>query len=289
MSLYLRCFYANTKLMLLHLDPNFKPSAGEEISFDSFCFSGGEPHIKIHSALPSGAEVLITHRIRSFNDLGLLCMAVDALRRCGVQHIELFIPYFPGARQDRVMVPGEPLSVKVYADLINNLALRRVYVFDPHSDVAPALLQRCMVLQNHDFIREVLQHIGSPVALVAPDGGAFKKIFSLSAALEIPELVTCGKSRDVATGQLTRFQVFADDLKGQDCLIVDDICDGGSTFIGLADALRGHNAGRLFLAVSHGIFSRGIAPLRPHFDTIFCTNAFCDISAEGVIQIPIHL
>ena len=107
--------------------------------------------------------------------------------------------------------------------------------------------------------------------------------------MEIPELVTCGKSRDVATGQLTRFQVFADDLKGQDCLIVDDICDGGSTFIGLAEALRGHNAGRLFLAVSHGIFSRGIAPLRSHFDTIFCTNAFSDISAEGVVQIPIHL
>lgn len=275
--------------MLLHLDPNFKPAAGEEILFDNFCFSGGEPHIKIHSKSPAGTDVLITHRIRSFNDLGLLCMAVDALRRCDVQDIELFIPYFPGARQDRVMVPGEPLSVKVYADLINGLGLRRIYIFDPHSDVTPALLQLCTVIPNHQFIREVLQHIGRPVALVAPDGGAFKKVFALSAALQIQEVVTCGKSRDVATGQLTRFQVFADNLNGQDYLIVDDICDGGSTFIGLAEALRRHNAGRLFLAVSHGIFSKGIEPLRPHFDTIFCTNTFCDISTEGVVQIPIHL
>lgn len=284
----MRHYYANKKLMLLHLDPNFKPVAGEELAFEHFFFSGGEPHIKIHNA-PTEDKVLITHRIRSFNDLGLLCMAVDALRRSEVQHIELFIPYFPGARQDRVMVPGEPLSVKVYADLINSLDLRRVYVFDPHSDVAPALLQRCAVIRNHDFIRQVLQHIGSPAALVSPDGGALKKIFALSAALQIPEVVTCGKSRDVSTGQLTHFQVFADDLHGADCLIVDDICDGGSTFIGLAEALRRHNAGRLFLAVSHGIFSRGTEALRAHFDTIFCTNAFRDMSAEGVVQIPIHL
>src|SRR5262245_9015211 len=102
--------------MILNLDTNFKPIEGEEIVFQRFTFSGGEPHIKMQTAIKSHATVTITHRINSFNDFGLLCLAVDALRRMGVKTIKAFIPYFPAARQDRVMVSGEPLSVKVYAD-----------------------------------------------------------------------------------------------------------------------------------------------------------------------------
>ena len=59
-----------------------------------------------------------------------------------VKTINLFLPYFPGARQDRVMVAGESLTVKVYANLINDLKLNKVTIFDPHSDVTPALLEK---------------------------------------------------------------------------------------------------------------------------------------------------
>jgi len=101
----------------LHLDPSFTPY-GNSIEFDAFVFNGGEPHIKIKEQ-QIGDTVTITHRISSFNDMGLLLIATDALRRMGVTHINAFIPYFPAARQDRVMVAGESLSVKVYADMMN--------------------------------------------------------------------------------------------------------------------------------------------------------------------------
>jgi len=107
----------------LHLDTDFTPF-GKSIAFEAFTFNGGEPHIKIKEALGISSSdfssnkepelVLITTRIRSFNDLGFVLVANDALKRMGVEKISLLLPYFPAARQDRVMVSGEALTVPHY-------------------------------------------------------------------------------------------------------------------------------------------------------------------------------
>jgi len=268
--------------MILNLDPKFAPFQNqEEIKFQSFTFSGGEPHIKIAPDFDANRKVTITHRLNSFNDLGLLCVTVDALRRMDVKIIDLFIPYFPAARQDRVMIPGEPLSVKVYADIINAMQLNKVFVFDAHSEVTPALLNNSTVIPNYTFIKEVLNRIGENVKLISPDGGALKKIYKVSEFLGGVEVVECSKSRDVKTGKLSGFKVYNDDLQGTDCLIVDDICDGGGTFVGLAEELKKKNAGKLYLAVSHGIFNKGFEVL-DCFDGIFTTNSFKDFEGESV-------
>ncbi|WP_343615254.1 ribose-phosphate diphosphokinase [Flavobacterium sp.] len=268
--------------MILNLDPKFAPFQNQDqIKFQSFTFSGGEPHIKIVPDFDTNRKVTITHRLNSFNDLGLLCITVDALRRMDVKIIDLFIPYFPAARQDRVMIPGEPLSVKVYADIINAMQLNKVFVFDAHSEVTPALLNNCTVIPNYTFIKEVLNRIGENVKLISPDGGALKKIYKVSEFLGGVEVVECSKSRDVKTGKLSGFKVYNDDLEGTDCLIVDDICDGGGTFVGLAEELKKKNAGNLYLAVSHGIFNKGFEVLNC-FDGIFTTNSFKDFEGESV-------
>ena len=273
---------------MLNLNPSFTP-LGENnlIEYKSFLFAGGEPHIKISSNFDVAAPVTITQRINSFNDLGMICITVDALRRMGVKEIELFIPYFPAARQDRVMIPGEPLSVKVYADIINAMALASVTVFDPHSEVTPALLNNCVTVSNHEFIKRVIANIGTDVKLISPDGGALKKIYKVSEFLGGAEVVECSKSRDVKTGKLSGFKVYAEDLAGADCLIVDDICDGGGTFIGLAEALKAKNAGKLYLAISHGIFSKGFDELGKYFEQIFTTDSIKEVDHEGVTQIKL--
>lgn len=274
--------------MVLNLDPKFKPfTTEEEIIFQNFTFSGGEPHIKIDPNFDINQKITITQRLNSFNDLGLLCIAVDALRRIGVNDMELFIPYFPAARQDRVMIKGEPLSVKVYADIINGMEFNKVYVFDAHSEVTPALVNNCEVIPNHTFIDEVTKSIGNDVKLISPDGGALKKIYKVSEFLGGVEVVECSKSRDVKTGRLSGFKVYNDDLQGADCLIVDDICDGGGTFVGLAEELKNKNAGKLYLAVSHGIFNKGFTVL-DCFEKIFTTNSFKDFEGEIVEVIQLE-
>lgn len=274
---------------MINLDKNFSPFGTENaVQFQSFVFAGGEPHIKISSNFDPASVVQLTHRINSFNDLGLICTTVDALKRMGVKTIKLFIPYFPAARQDRVMVPGEPLTVKVYADIINALGLDNVTVFDPHSEVTPALLNNCTVITNHVFIQKVVAQIGEGVKLISPDGGALKKIYKVSEFLGGAEVVECSKSRDVKTGRLSGFKVYAEDLEGADCLIVDDICDGGGTFIGLAEELKNKNAGKLYLAISHGIFSKGFNELAKYFDQIFTTDSIREIEEVGVTQIKLQ-
>lgn len=265
----------------LHLDPAFTWGAPQQqLPFEAFTFSGGEPHIRFQAEDLAGVEaVTLTHRIQSFNDMGLLLLAVDALHRAGVRHLEAVLPYFPGARQDRVMVAGEPLTAKVYANLLNALPLHNVLVYDAHSEVTPAVLERCQVVSNHRFIERILQDL-SVDKLVSPDGGALKKIYKLSAYLGGVDVVEGSKIRDVRTGKLSGFQAFTEPLDGADCLIVDDICDGGGTFLGLAQTLKDKGAGKLYLAVSHGIFNKGVEVLAATFDHIYTTNSFRDIEAH---------
>jgi len=276
--------------MVLNLDRNFTPYGTENnIDYNFFTFSGGEPHIKIISKLENVTEVTITHRIQSFNDIGTLLLATNALKNMGIKKLHVVLPYFPAARQDRLMVSGEPLSVKVYADIINTQNYESVTVFDPHSEVTPALLNNCNVVDNHKFIEQITQQLSDDLLLISPDGGALKKIYKVAAYLQNYEVVECSKSRNVKTGQLTGFKVYTDDLQGKDCLLVDDICDGGGTFLGLAKELKAKNSGNLYLAISHGIFSKGFDELEKHFTRIFTTDSFKTIENENYTQIKLKL
>ena len=271
--------------MILNLDSKFSPLGPNSVEFQAFTFSGGEPHIKISSDLSEVEEVTITTRVRSFNDFGLILCTVDALKRMKVKKIHLFLPYFPAARQDRVMVSGEPLSVKVYAEILNQLNLESVTVFDPHSEVTPAVLNNCEVINNNVFIQKVLEDIEQEAVLVSPDGGALKKIYKVSEFLGGIPVVECSKKRNVKNGKLEGFTVYEEDLHGKDYLIVDDICDGGGTFLGLATELQKKNAGNLYLAVSHGIFSKGLDQLNQYFTKVYSTDSFCDVAEVKQISL----
>lgn len=269
----------------LNLDPEFTPF-GEGIKFESFVFKGGEPHIKITEDLTPEDEVMITCRAASFEAFGTMLLAADALRRFDVNRMELFIPYFPAARQDRVMVPGEPLSVKVYADMVNAMGFDKVWVFDAHSEVTPALLEDCQVIPNHSFVKKVLNNFDlSDVVLVSPDGGALKKIFKLSLALGGVPVVEASKKRDVKTGKLSSFHVYEDSLEGKICFVVDDICDGGGTFLGLGEQLLNKGAKELNIIVSHGIFSKGVDHLKEMYTNIYSTDSFSTMNNPGLNQI----
>ena len=220
-------------------------------------FSGGECHIKFKESYTENDKIQLNIRLNSSDDVMFLCLAVDALRNMGVKQIEAFFPYLPYARQDRVMVPGEPLSVKVFANLINSLKLDRVTVFDAHSDVSVALLDNCRNIPNYNMVAYFLESLNLiDYTLVSPDLGAYKKVDKLAEKLKYKGQIATGiKVRDLASGKITKSDINTDDLEGKACVVVDDICDGGRTFIELATALKAKNAGDLYFIASHGIFS----------------------------------
>ncbi|MCH7516019.1 MAG: ribose-phosphate pyrophosphokinase [Bacteroidetes bacterium] len=217
----------------LNLDTEFKPF-GNGIKFSCFTFpSGCEKHIQLPEVLDK--RLLITTRIKSSGDIMLLLMATDAAKRSGATEIQLFIPYFPYSRQDRQMIKGEPLSLKVFADLINSQGYSKVFIYDAHSETTLALVNNSVGITNHDFVKEVLKD-KSNYLIVSPDAGAYKKIFGVCQDINYKdEIIICNKIRDISNGQIKKITVDYNDLKGKDCYIIDDICDGGATFIFLAN------------------------------------------------------
>ena len=249
----------------------------------SSVFSGGEVHINVKYQYPDG--VMIDAKLDSSEKVMKLLMVTDALRRGGCPAIQLSISYLPYARQDRVCNEGEALSIKVFCDLINSQNYDKVYITDCHSEVGPALLNNCVNMSNHGFIKNVIKHMQGimadslsqrDIAIVSPDAGSNKKCIELMKVLG-PHitLIKCDKTRDTRTGKLTGFKVNESaDISGKTCIIVDDICDGGGTFNGLAKELQGRGVQDMYLAVTHGIFSKGFDELHDWFTQIYTTESF---------------
>jgi len=273
-------------MRVLNLSTGFNPfqSSIEEIESNSFLFSGGEVHIKLQG---SADDVLISTRLNDSNDIMKLLLSVDALRRSGTKNISVFIPYLPYARQDRVMVAGEPLSIKVMCNLINSCGFEKVYVYDVHSEVSLALLENCELISNYSLVKEVLKD-RTDYLLVSPDAGALKKIYKLAEALNYTDdIVLCNKVRDVSNGRIKQITVDQDDLQGKDCFIIDDICDGGATFVGVAKELKKRNAGKVSLIVSHGIMSHGETELVDWIDHIYTTDSIKDLQSALISRISL--
>jgi ribose-phosphate pyrophosphokinase len=280
---------------ILNLDPEFRPYPEDSLEYKTFTFKGGEEHIEIDKT-NDNTSVIITHRINSSSALMRVILANDALRRLGYREVHLYIPYLPYARQDRVMVEGEPLSIRVFADLINACKFDSVTVLDPHSDVGPALIDRIIVDTNHEFVEESFEslvkkqgHRSSEIAVISPDAGAYKKIYKTCEKIQhrfSGTIISANKVRNLKTGVIQSL-TFDGDVANKVCVIIDDICDGGRTFIELAKQLKSQGAKRVYLIVTHGIFSYGVEPLKEHLDGVFSTNSFRSFDSEFVEFIEI--
>lgn len=285
------------KIQTLNLDKDFSPVYSQyNIGFTSLDFySGFEPHVKLDPETfdyDDDTITIITGRPKNGNDLIRIFLATNAVRELKKEaKIWLFLPFIPFARQDRVCVEGEPLSIKGFVSLINGQRYNRVFVFDPHSDVAPALIDNCCVIKNHGFVKEVYDMLmttrlpeDGPIRLVSPDAGSYKKIFSTAMAMKYSDqIIICDKVRDLKTGKIIQTTVNTDDLHGVDVMIVDDICDGGRTFVEIAKELKKRNCGHVYLTVTYGIFSNGLEELSKYFSGIFCTNLLKDITNEPLV------
>lgn len=259
-------------------------------------FPTGEEHIRLNPDKICGqTDVAIVNK-NPTGDLMLLGEAVSICRDCGVRNIHLYMPFCPYARQDQSYMGGDPLSAKVFAHYINSLGLASVTIADPHSLVTPALLNNVVVIPQERVAWKAFSLLErykgkGTVAIVAPDLGAAKKAKKLQQlaykhGAHVP-VIQCDKERDPGSGKITGFRVLDGTPTGKWCLMVDDICDGGGTFMGLADVLSQYSILGQALYVTHGIFSKGTEALRTKFDTIYTTDSL-DITDQSVTVLKIE-
>lgn len=248
---------------------------GEDYNVAVSQFPAGELKVSIINApqLPVyGSRVVLQATLQCSDDVMALLLTVDAIRRNFIEcSIRLHIPYLAYARQDRVCNPGESLSIYVMAQLINSCNFTGVLISDPHSDVGPALISNC-VIETQGEVFGKIRSDWSHIHIVAPDAGAAKKAQRFADAVGAAGVIQCMKKRDLKTGKLGGF-VCLDDVEGKHLFVLDDICDGGGTFLGLSEILR-PKAAKLELAVTHGIFSKGVQVVADAFDHVYTTNSF---------------
>jgi ribose-phosphate pyrophosphokinase len=233
--------------------------------------------------------VKISSRLNTFQDLELIICAVAAIRNIkSNREIALYVPYFMGARSDRKFMDGGVNYLKqVICPIINSLKLDSILVLDPHSDVLEACLDNYDKVDNHTVVKYALSDIDNKndaqerICLVSPDAGAYKKIFDVAKKFSINNVVTANKVRDLKTSKILSTEVpnlpgsVGDELQ---YVIIDDICDGGRTFIELAKAIKTQRAdAKVYLIVTHGIFSAGFKELSQYFERIYTTNSYREV------------
>ena len=181
-----------------------------DIGYEISKFPDGQQSVKVERISPN-STVKIISRLNSFLDLELIICANQALLELGVQNINLYIPYFLGARSDRKFSEGSVNYLKnVICPIINSQKFQTVTVLDPHSDVLEMGIENFRKINNFSLVKFALEKIDNKndarerICLVSPDGGALKKIYDVAEHFQIDKIITAMKHRDIKTGKIKK-------------------------------------------------------------------------------------
>lgn len=208
---------------------------------------GSQQVWKLQDALFSNcSEAHIEWKFDGDIELMTIMQLSDLFRRSGIA-VHLSVPYLPYGRQDKAVSNNSCFGLHTFLNMIKHcVQFDSIEVFDPHSlewletvldDVRIYLPDIDKLAQGYDYV-------------CYPDAGASRRYYC-----ERP-IIIGEKVRDQATGHITHYSLDCGDIANKKVLVVDDICDGGATFLILGKALALKQASSS-LYISHGIFSRG--------------------------------
>lgn len=188
----------------------------------------------------------------------------------------LLMPYVPNGRMDRVEKPHDVFTLKYFCKFINSLNFDYVIIEDPHSNVSPALLDRCRVRNCDETIESLINYfytkddavLTDDVLLFYPDEGSAKKYSKLISAP-----YTYGhKIRDWETHRITSFELAEPNKVKDKCIIiVDDICSYGGTANNAAKALMeaGAKEVNFYVTFAESSILKGSLPTSDYLRSIY--------------------
>ena len=219
-------------------------------------FADGEIYIEINENI-RGNSIFIVQSISSpANDnLMELLLCIDALKRSSAKNITAVIPYFGYARQDRKVVPRTSISAKLVSNLITQAGADRVVTVDLHAGQIQGFFDIPVdnLFSTPIFARHARKKIKSKkIICVAPDVGGTERARALGKLLNVGLAIV--DKRRPKPGQSQVMSVIGD-VKGQTCIIVDDIIDSGGTIVNAAKALKSRGAKDVYVYITHGVLS----------------------------------
>lgn len=190
---------------------------------------------------------------------------------------------------DRVKNSEDVFTLKTFAHLINSLNFDRVYVWDAHSNVGPALIDRCVDVSAQNYIEEAIKQlkyrlenefcsgneisVNPDICLFFPDEGAQKRYGTMFP--DYPQAFGI-KKRNWETMRIEGYDIIGgENIKDKHVLIIDDICSYGNTFVKAAESIEAAGAAGINLYITHceDAISKGDIFKKDIFDDIFTTNS----------------
>lgn len=259
--------YPDTQIKLFSLNSN--RDIAEKISqetgiplgkLSSRQFSDGEIQVNIEETV-RGIDVYIIQST-SFpvnNHLMELLIMIDACRRASANSINIVMPYFGYARQDRTAAPREPITAKLVANMLVKAGVDRLLTLDLHAvqvqgffDIPVDNLYTIPLFADYYTKRGLY---GTDVVVVSPKNSGIKRARSLAEYLDAPIAIIDHEEDDA--GRQKGYII--GDVAGKTAILVDDMINTGLTFVEASRTLEKEGATEIYAVASHGLFANNAA------------------------------
>jgi ribose-phosphate pyrophosphokinase len=219
-------------------------------------FADMEVFVEIHENVRGEDVFIIQSTSYPANDnLMELLVIIDALRRASARRITAVMPYFGYARQDRKTTPRTPISAKLVANLLTTAGANRVLTMELHAGQIQGFFDIPVdnLYSTPLMVPDIRERIGTEhLTIVSPDVGGVSRARGFAKKLDIG-LAIIDKRRERAG--VSEVMNVIGDVRGQRCIIVDDIVDSGGTLRNAADALLAQGASSVLAYITHGVLS----------------------------------
>lgn len=253
-------------------------------------FADGEMIVAPNVPVRGKRVVIIQSTNKPVNDnLMELLIAIDSMKRASAAAINVVIPYYGYARQDRKAKPREPITSRLVAKMLESAGATNVLTWDVHSlqtqgffDIPFDSLEAVWILMKH-YLEGYVDT--SNIAIVSPDYGCVKRAREISiatgAGLAIVDKRRSGKNQVEINNVLG-------EVKDLDCVIVDDMIDTGGTILGAAKIVREKGAKSVTILATHGLFNKNAidnfkeAIQNKIIDKVYVTDSIDNEPFEGM-------
>jgi ribose-phosphate pyrophosphokinase len=219
-------------------------------------FADGEIYIEINENIRGNSVFVIQSTCTPANDnIMELLLCIDALRRSSAKNITAVIPYFGYARQDRKVAPRTSISAKVVSNLITNAGASRIVTVDLHAGQIQGFFDIPVdnLFTTPLFARFIKKKFKTKnLVCVSPDIGGVQRTRGLATKMKV-DLAIIDKRRP-EPGKSEVMNIIGD-VKGKNCIIIDDIIDSGGTIINAVEALKKAGANDIYVFITHAVLS----------------------------------
>lgn len=219
-------------------------------------FANGETRVWVKEDKVEKQVVVVQSLSSPTNEhLVELCLIVDALHRAGASEITAVIPWMGYSKQDKVFRPGEPLSGKVVAQILQSVKIDKMITIDLHNRATLGFFDIPIVeLSAKPLLQEYFA--GFTGLVVAPDAGAVKASTEFASTLGV-SVVYVDKRRDLVSGEVEVVGM-SGSVEGKDVLMVDDNVFTGATLLETAKELKKAGAKSIRVGLTHHLYVSGV-------------------------------